>query len=94
MCPIALSAPVAQRSVSTGRPDSAWNVVGVTKRVAASVITTSTATPALTNRRVNSAALYAAMPPVTPSTTRVRRGEPVAAVLALFIARIGCLDDK
>ena len=33
MCPIALSAPELQRSVDTGRPDSAWNVVAVTKRV-------------------------------------------------------------
>ncbi len=41
---------MSHRSVSTGRPDSAWNVVAVTKRVAASVITTSTTIPAFTKQ--------------------------------------------
>ena len=42
MWPMPLSAPVAHRSVSTGRPDSACSVIGVMKRQAAAVITTST----------------------------------------------------
>jgi uncharacterized protein YebE (UPF0316 family) len=44
--------------------------MGVTNFVAASVITTSTAMPALTSRRRSSADLYAAIPPVTPNTMR------------------------
>ena len=69
------------------RPVSAWNVIGVTKRVAASVIATSTATPALTNRRASSAALNAAMPPVTPSTTR-ESGAGTAVRVGSAIGRI------
>ena len=42
MWPIALSAPDCHRSVSTGRPDSAWNVDGGDEPRAASVSTTST----------------------------------------------------
>ena len=57
MWPIAFPLPDAHRSVSTGRPESAWNVMAVTNRVAASVITTSTAVPSLTKSRVSSAAL-------------------------------------
>src|SRR6476646_8451054 len=57
--------------------------MGVTNFVAASVITTSTAMPALTSRRRSSADLYAAIPPVTPSTTR---SELFAALNAAFIA--------
>ncbi len=78
MWPIALAAPDSHRSVNTGRPESAWNVTAVTKCVAASVMTTSTTMPALTSRRVSSAALYAAMPPVTPSTTRASAGAEAA----------------
>ena len=37
-----VGAAMAHRSVSTGRPDSACSVIGVTKRQAAAVITTST----------------------------------------------------
>ena len=85
MWPMPSAAPDCHRSVRTGRPDSAWNVVGVTKRVAASVITTSTSTPAFTNRRVSSAALYAAMPPVTPSTTRSSRCWAFPEVVGAFI---------
>src|SRR5882672_6382783 len=54
-------------SVYTGLPERACRVVGVMKRQAASVMTTRTSAPALTNRRVSSAALYAAIPPVSPS---------------------------
>ena len=51
------SAPDCHMSVSTGRPDNAWKVMGVTKRMAAGVTTTSTATPDVTNKRVISAHL-------------------------------------
>ncbi len=44
-------------SVNTVFPESACNVTGVTNRQAASVITTRTSAPALTRRRVSSAAL-------------------------------------
>ncbi len=71
MCPIPLAAPDAQRSVSTGFPESACSVIGVMNRAAPGVMTTFTTTFALTKRRVSSAALYAAMPPVMPSTIRV-----------------------
>src|SRR5450631_2688163 len=70
MCPIALAAPESHRSVSTGLPDSACSVIGAMNCVAARVITTSTAIPSLTSSRVSSADLYAAIPPVMPSTTR------------------------
>jgi hypothetical protein len=66
-----LSAPVPTNRRSLGRPDNACNVIGVMKRLAAGVITTSTAMSDLTSRRVSSAALYAAIPPVNPSTMRV-----------------------
>ena len=48
---------ILQWSVNPGRPESAWKVTGVTKRVAASVITTCTVAPSLTSRRTSSAAL-------------------------------------
>src|SRR5207245_8246577 len=40
------------------------------KRVAAAVITTWTEAPSCVSKRVSEQALYAAMPPVTPSSTR------------------------
>src|SRR5581483_5186383 len=58
-------------SVATGCCESACSVSGVMNFVAAGVITTRTSAPAFTRRRTNSAALYAAMPPETP--TRMRR---------------------
>ena len=57
MWSIALDAPEVHRSVATGRPVSAWKVIGATKRIAFAVIATSTATPSLTQRRASSAAL-------------------------------------
>ena len=54
MCPIAASASVSQRSVRTGRPDTAWKVSGVTKCVAASVMTTCTSAPRSRRRRTRS----------------------------------------
>ena len=44
-------------SVKTGLLESACSVAGVMKRQAASVMTTRTSAPALTKRRVSSAAL-------------------------------------
>ncbi len=57
-------------SIAPDCPDSAWNVSAVTKRAAPSVSTTRTSAPASRRRRTSSAALYAAMPPDTPSSTR------------------------
>src|SRR5262245_43470627 len=47
------------------------------KRHADGVITTFTSMPAFTNRRVSSAALYAAMPPVIPRTIRLSEDDAV-----------------
>jgi hypothetical protein len=47
----------SQRSVHTGWPESACIVAVPMKRVAASVMAMRTSAPALTSRRVNSAAL-------------------------------------
>src|SRR3990172_7777125 len=55
-------------SVTTGRWVSAWKERGATKRVAASVMMTSTFAPAFTSWLARSTALYAAMQPVIPST--------------------------
>src|SRR5262245_7212809 len=49
---------------------SAENVSAPTKRNASAVRTGATYPPASTSRRQTSTALYAAMPPLTPSTTR------------------------
>jgi hypothetical protein len=46
MCVGSPSPGAAHRSAYTGRPVSAWKVSGATKRIAASVITTSTRAPA------------------------------------------------
>ena len=54
-----------------GSEASAENVTAPTKRVASSVSTGSTWTPASTSRRQTSTALYAAMPPETPRTAPV-----------------------
>ena len=81
MWPIAFAAPVSHRSVSTGWPDSACSVIGAMNRVAPEVITTSTPIPSFTRRRVSSAALYAAMPPVKPRTTRLN-GRATDGVIA------------
>src|SRR5918992_138452 len=56
--------------VWAGFPVSAANVSGPMNRVAASVRTTDTSAPAALSKRATSAALYAAIPPETPSTTR------------------------
>ena len=69
-------------------PDSACIVIGVMNRHAPAVITTLTAISALTKRRVSSAALYAAMPPVSPSTIRLSgEGEVILAADTLRDAR-------
>ncbi len=56
-------------STRAARPLRAAKVSGPTNRAAASVRTTSTSAPACTNLLHRSAALYAAMPPVTPRIT-------------------------
>ena len=63
------SARQALSSSRTGEPEMAAKVSGMTKRLAASVVTTTGANPSLTSRRTSSTALYTAMPPVTPTST-------------------------
>jgi hypothetical protein len=83
MWPISASDAGSNRSSATAAPDSVCSVSGVMKRVAASVITTRTVAPAFTYRRTSSAALYAAIPPVTPRTTRrcASGASPPAAIV-------------
>src|SRR4051794_39734461 len=57
-----------QTSVATGFPDSASKVAAPTKCRAPGVGTTRTSCPASVNARSTKAALYAATPPLTPST--------------------------
>src|SRR4051794_2610515 len=57
-----------QTSVVTGLPDRASNVAAPTKCSAPGVGTTRTSCPASVNARSRKAALYAATPPLTPST--------------------------
>ena len=56
--------------VRAGSDASAENVSAPTNRCASSVRTGATCTPASTSRRHTSTALYAAIPPLTPRTTR------------------------
>src|SRR5262249_28317089 len=67
------SATPVHTSVATGLPDSASKVAAPTNRSAASVGTTVTWWPASASSRTSSAALYAAMPPATPSSTSATR---------------------
>src|SRR3954468_17038724 len=70
-CPIrtwATSGTSDQTSVVTGLPDSASKVAAPTKCNAPGVGTTRTSCPASVNARSTKAALYAATPPLTPST--------------------------
>ena len=69
MCPISASCAAIEKVQRHGRPGQRLQRQRRDERVAASVITTRTVAPALTSRRQSSAALYAAMPPVIPSTT-------------------------
>jgi hypothetical protein len=71
ICPMLSGTRGSHRSEYTAWPDSACKVIGAIKRAPASVITTRRSTPALTSSRASSADLYAATPPVTPSSTRL-----------------------
>ncbi len=62
------SATPSYRSVATGLRLIASRVGRPTKRSAASVATTCTECPSSTSARMTPTALYAAMPPVTPTT--------------------------
>src|SRR5258705_8698139 len=64
----------AHTPVATGWPDSAAHVASPTKRSADAVGTTRTGCPDSVNRRSSSQALYAAIPPATPNTTRADAG--------------------
>ena len=71
----ARAAPRGRRSTrrsATGLPDSAAQVGAPTNSSAAAVGTTVTSWPDSVKRRSSSQALYAAMPPETPRTTRGR----------------------
>ncbi len=57
MCPISDSWVRSNRSVMTGRPESAWKVMGPTNSRARGVITTRTVASALVNKRTSSTAL-------------------------------------
>src|SRR4051812_24383017 len=62
-----------QTSVVTGLPDSASKVAAPTKCSAPGVGTTRTSCPTSVRARSRKAALYAATPPLTPSTIRLIR---------------------
>ena len=70
MCAMPLSGRASHKSLNTGCPDRAWKVAAPTNSCALSVIATVTSRPDFTKRRVSSADLYAAIPPVMPSKTR------------------------
>ncbi len=57
MWPIAASASASHSSARTGWPDTAWNTVGATSRVALGVMTTRTSAPASRSRRTRSGLL-------------------------------------
>src|SRR5689334_15538969 len=91
LCPIrtcGTTCTSVQTSVETGLPDSAAQVGAPTNSSAAAVGTTVTSCPDSVNRRSSSAALYAAMPPETPRTTRVPAG-PVMGLDLLLAERRG-----
>ena len=66
-------------SSSGGRRASARNVSAVTNRSAPGVTSGTTSWPPFTSRRQISHALYAAIPPVTPSSTRAMRKSCLSA---------------
>jgi hypothetical protein len=57
MCPMAASAALSHMSLRVGRPETAWKVMGETKRCAAEVITTCTSAPRSISRRTRSGLL-------------------------------------
>ena len=70
-CSMASGEPGSNRSVSTGRWVTLRKVRGVTNRVAEYVMSTSTAAPPCVSLLARSAALYAAMLPLTPRRMRL-----------------------
>ena len=66
------SPPECHRPVMTFSPESAAKVSGRTNSWAAAVITTCTRMPASCSERTTSHALYAAIPPHTPSATFIQ----------------------
>src|SRR6478672_9254842 len=72
-------------SVETGLPDSAAHVGAPTNSSAAAVGTTVTSCPDSVRRRSSSQALYAAMPPATPRTTRGRLPSGDAASVVVLV---------
>ena len=79
-------------SEATGLPLSAAQVGAPTNSSAAAVGTTVTSWPDSVNRRSSSHDLYAAMPPLTPSTTRRPTGAAVAPI-RLSLGSLGLGGD-
>ena len=69
LCSVSSGELSSNRSVMTLLPVKEAMVRGVMNLVAAFVITACTACPSAWSARTNSADLYAAIPPVTPSKT-------------------------
>jgi hypothetical protein len=67
--PIPSAVSSSHTLVRTGLPERAWKVSDEMNFEAADVITTRTSNLRFTNNRINSAALYAAIDPDTPTTT-------------------------
>ena len=80
-CSIASGESGSNRSVSTGRWVMLRKVSGVTNRVAEYVMSTSTFAPPWVSLLARSAALYAAMLPLTPRSTRLSWNGPLIARL-------------
>src|ERR1700677_62967 len=88
-CPTPHSAGSAKRSSPTGRPERVFRVRGATKRPALRVMSTVNWAACLRRALTTSAALYAAMPPATPTSMEGGLGTlPLGAglVVALELA--------
>src|ERR1700758_3576394 len=84
------SVPASNMPVMTFSPERAAKVRGRTNSCAACVMTTCTRIPRSWRRRTISAALYAAMPPVTPRATFIEReGEGLMRCQGLWLGICG-----
>ena len=73
-----------KNSLMTGWELSAESVIGVINSFPAGVMTICTSAPARTNKRVSTAALYAAILPVIPRTICLPLSTPILATLRLI----------
>src|SRR4029077_19944314 len=93
MCLIVSCAERSHPSVQTFLPESVWRVRGVMNRCALAVIRTWTSAPASVRPRTISHALYAAIPPLTPSAIRTGLAFGLGAHFdRMRLARIPQLD--